>query len=845
MGYNNSTMDLYKKVATCLYRLFITNIHAIGIQMDDGRYVTKYIPVSEELLEEMLIQKASIGCYQQQYKSDKLRWICFDFDCNDKEHPDLPNLYKEYVLPFLQICNKYNIKYLTEFSGRRGIHVWIIFSYLIAKNNAFSIISFLKKELLNHIGVFENVNLDIFPATSSAIGNILGKQVKVPLSTHKSGSRSIIFKENLKTEITEDEEAFLKEQLSILGNYETNDYEKVIESIGINQDDLCLSLKYKKYRFKYNLELSIARTIELLSETKVYSEIFSRLMQGQAYNQDWLVLLGTFSPLNDGGIFVKDLFSHFPNYDPIKTSENIKKYIDMYYPATFGYLYKIYSIEIEKSLDESDTGFSFLLKKNGINPIGIEYEHKGAVVSKHAISIEDTLKKEIKYFLKNDEVINIDIWNDLHSQKYLDLYNLQKTVNEICENGEVREKWEPNAYIYTRNENDTKVRKLVSLAAYDRILTTHLSLLLQNKSDTKMNSFGYKLSFFSKEDIFLNWYTSWKEYINKIRTFLDIPFMGNYSIFTIDLKNFYDNIDFTSIYNKYKQGCSKKEKNIFRFLINYNDILMRKLFDDRRIGVPQGPAYARVFAEIFLDAILSEILLKYDSTQFYLYRYVDDIIVFGKPNWNSYEMFNGITNKLLSYGLPINNEKTYYYGKINELSKEERGEILREGKFTYDLQISEKQGFITCQEREKDIYRYFRSHEFKIDDARLFFNKRVYSEAGDSYFYKYVHNVMGSLKGRGSAFQLFYDSLFSDYEKVKYVLKEKLFFQIPLNSINFGNMLGELYLAIQNKQLPINLLVKIQNTYLDYINISDLNNEYLTVVNSLKMIKIEEDNLYD
>ena len=44
--------------------------------------------------------------------------------------------------------------------------------------------------------------------------------------------------------------------------------------------------------------------------------------------------------------------------------------------------------------------------------------------------------------MKNDEVINIDIWNDLHSQKYLDLYNLQKTVNEICENGEVREKWE-------------------------------------------------------------------------------------------------------------------------------------------------------------------------------------------------------------------------------------------------------------------------------------------------------------------------------------------------------------------------------------------------------------------
>ena len=48
----------------------------------------------------------------------------------------------------------------------------------------------------------------------------------------------------------------------------------------------------------------------------------------------------------------------------------------------------------------------------------------------------------------------------------------------------------------------------------------------------------------------------------------------------------------------------KKQKISSFFLIEYNNKLMKELKNGHRIGVPQGPAYARIIAEMFLDRLL-------------------------------------------------------------------------------------------------------------------------------------------------------------------------------------------------------------------------------------------------
>lgn len=833
--------QLNKEISKYLYRYFVTNTYAMAIQMEDGKYITKYLPISEFLIEEMLNQRGSMGCYQQCYKSNMVRWICFDFDCREKNNPDLDYLFKINVEPLLCILDEYKVNYLTEFSGRRGIHVWIVFSHLIKKEKAFEILSFFKSRLLIQTGKLHNANLDLFPATNTAKDNIVGKQVKMPLSYHRKGGRSWFFEGDFTRPNLEEEFCFLEQQLDILSRYNLNDYQTVCESIGINDNDLITRLKYKKYKVDKGLSLSIWETIEILSELRVYKDIFQRMMQGHALRNDWLVVLGTFSPLNDGGEFVTDLYSIFPNYDVKTTAMNIKKYSDSYYPATLEYLYQIYGIEIEDDLEKEDTGFSYLLKKKGIVP---KVEEPNIInKTEKFISISDTVQKEIKYILDNDEVLNIFVWNNLNNFKARDLYRLEQIIENLLEMEEYNFCWQqPLSYVYQREENENKVRFLVSLGAFDRVLTTQIALILQKKLRSFWHSYSYNVSFGSRNDIFFNWYSSWGEYINQIKTFMEVPFMENYEVFTIDLKGFYDHVDFLSVYSIFEEELNKSENNLFRFLIDYNDELMRKQFNNIRIGVPQGPAYARIIAEMYLDKILSKILNKFNKKSYHLYRYVDDIVVFVEPEANGKEIYDSLCNELISFGLPINEEKTQWYGSIKSCTEKQRAKILRKDKFTYDLQNTDFKGYITLAERNKDIVTFLSKNEFDIDNLGLFFNKRVYFEASEQFFLKYSQKIMESKKGRGNAFRRFYGYIFTNSLAAKIVLDKKYLNDVPLNGINFGNLLGMIYLLVQKKEINVDVFERIQTEYLIYIDRSRLKDEYSIIVDALLKIryKVEE-----
>ena len=101
---------MYSQISNLMYRLFVINRYAAAIQQPDGNYVTKYFPLTPFVIKEMLKNKGSMGCYQQGYKTDKIIWICFDFDCPSKESPDVERLYYEFVSPFtktLESSSKY------------------------------------------------------------------------------------------------------------------------------------------------------------------------------------------------------------------------------------------------------------------------------------------------------------------------------------------------------------------------------------------------------------------------------------------------------------------------------------------------------------------------------------------------------------------------------------------------------------------------------------------------------------------------------------------------------------------------------------------------------------------
>lgn len=820
--------ELIQKVAEKIYSLFVINYQAAGIQQPNGIYITKYFPLSPFVLEQMLKYKGSMGCYQQGFRTNYIKWICFDFDCVDKDTPDLNMLYEKAVAPVCKVLDNFNINFLTEFSGRRGIHVWVIFDTIIPKSTGYHILQKIL-EYSNFGEQMDGWNLDKFPATDTSKNNIVGKQIKFPLSCHQLGGRSYFFTGVFHRPEFNSEADFFINQNEILNNYVENQELLIIDSLGIKDTYSYNSyIKFKKYRVSEKINVSLESIMDILSKTKVYDQLFRRMRRGQAKPEDWTVLLGTLGGLDQDASILKDLLSQFPNYDINKTLQNIDRLRNRYYPATFRYLYEIYGIDMEEGINPDETGLMYLAKK-----LGIEHEITETIVNrtvyKEIRGISNIVEKEKNYLLDNDEVPNIPIWLQLNSLLLLDKHRLDKSAMMIQE-GKDDEEIVPQAVIYYRQESEEKQRILVSLGATDRVLTTYIAVLLYDKlKQAKWDSYSYHVSLLSSSDIFYPWFSSWSRYISRIRTFLDVPFLGEYNVFYIDLKGFYDHIDFLTVYREFKKELDTHSENIIRWLIRYNDHLMKKINKGNRIGVPQGPAYARIIAELFLSRVLRHGFGEEERSHCHVYRYVDDIVVFCEPGLDARSIYRKLQEKLMMYGLPINRVKSEYMGNVANLTQEQKKDLLHTDKMSYELSDMDDGYVLLPFERSNKLEEYLMKHDFDISVVSYIFGKKTIGEAQQWCIDKHAEDIFSSIVGRGSSFRRFYDFLWLHENICEQCLVLGYFNMIPRQSINFKNCLATLYIAVQNREISQALFEQIKKMFLKKIDASELDREEMNI----------------
>lgn len=828
--------ELINMIASQIYSLFVVNTCAAGIQQKDGTYIRKYIPVTVNLIEQMILSNESMGCYQQGYKTGYVKWICYDFDCVDKENPNVEELDRKTVKKLTDFLDSMEIQYLKEFSGRRGIHVWVVFDRIMKKELAYNIlISILEHVFKEEINEERKWGLDLFPATNSSRNNIVGKQVKFPLSCHKTGSRSFFYNDIFKYQEDTTSDAFFEEQYKILSTYKENDVSCVMTKLKIPETiTKDYEVKYKKYHILDQCYVTSDEIRNILEKTQVFQNIFCRMKRGQSYFIDWAVLLGTLSPIDATGDITRTLFEEFPNYNAKKTTENLKKHKNHYYPATFGYLYHIYRLEMENTIDPKETGLVFLLKNLGINNSFVE-EYYELSEKKNIGDISNTFLKEIGYLLSNDESPDVYIWNRLHLIKKKDKQLLQAEVDYAIKTGICNRK--ANEFrIYNRIESDSKVRRMVSLSASDRIVTTQLALNLCHYFRGEWKSFSYRPALTSKNEIFFSWYGSWGRYLDQIRTYLETPFFKDYEVVFMDLKGFYDHVDFLTVYRIIGENLEKEACNILQYLIKYNDDLMYKISNGRRIGVPQGPAYARIIAEIFLTKVI-EILIerKYMNTR--VYRYVDDIMIFCEPGVNSETLFSDVRNRLLRYGLPLNLEKSKCFGKIGNLQQEDKDKLMHVDDFNYDLREDDYTGVLTNRERRQNLRQYLSHNTFNMRSLGYVFGPKTIQVAKDWYFNHYRSEIISSVEGRGSGFRQFYFFLLRNDYYIQTVLDEKLLDAIPACSLNFTNFIDCLYLCLQKKEIETSTFYRIQKEYLSNLPMDEIDQRDRIVVDALVMMK--------
>lgn len=803
LGRNNMLHEIAKRI----FDLFIVNRNALAIQQKNGMYLTKYTKVSENSIYYMLKNRKSIGTYQQLTNSPFLKWICFDFDCSDKENPDLNALYNNCTKPLNDFLRVKNISFINEFSGRRGIHTWIIFDNLLTKGEAFNILSIIKSSIKFNYDK-SLFNLDEFPATSVSRGNKIGKQVKIPLSVHSCGKQSFLFADKY-YEIKYDDD-FWENQLSVLKKIKTNKITDVYEALNIKNQ------KYNTFKKVYitdSLECTSEQVIDILSQTLVFNQLFDRLMHGEMLTKDWYVLLGTLGKVKNGTEVLLDILKYCPNFSEEETRKHITQYGRKYFPATFRYLYDIYDMEIEEKIDPNMNGLQYLIKN--LDPSINIHEWKENEITLLNDS-KYTIKKEINYLFTNDEVPVVSVYLDLVHMTSYDSETINKIVLDISEGKEI-EINPGKYYLFNRIESETKQRKLISLSSFDRVLTTQMALVLFYKINREIKSFSYNPNYISENDIFFHWYNSWGNYLSQIHKYLDIDLYENMHVIMLDVSHFYDSIDFLGIYKLFEKYLDEKETKLLQALIQYNDKLMRKINGTRK-GVPQGPAYARLIAETFMGILINKIvslLVGNNKEYLQIYRYVDDIIIFHTEDILSNHIYDTFKRFFSEYGLCINNEKSKIYGCIKGLSENQRSEILREGQFQYGLKKSDysyllEDRYIKEKVREIEVQK----GKFNISNASFFFSPYIDDRARRQFFNKYSKEIFACSMGRGSGYSIFYKYVLSNGDVISECIDNSMFEKIPINSINFSCFLTSLYYAYMKNYLPVREYEPIIKTYI-------------------------------
>jgi hypothetical protein len=758
-------MNKIEQVSAHIADYFGSNANFYVKQIGDGSYRKTAGVVNAALVRSVITNRQSIACYQRNV-DHTLNWICFDFDilkinigtgAQAECEASLLQVAQRFV-EFLSDCKVFHI---LEFSGNRGIHVWINFARPILPHVGFEIV----KYLLDKSGISidrAKIGLDLFPASASHKSSH-GKAVKVPLSRHtKSGLYSVLlsgiphsFAAVSRAEL---DEGFLNDQLAILHSHSKESVTSIEQKLGFQFEvaqasDLGID-RVRKIRISPST-LSVAKliahwlTIPLVAA--LAKDIQSRMLS-HARRQLLVGLLARIVNRNEqkvGQTALLEIFGSMSNFDRAKTESALAKFTHLPFP----------SLEIVESLCNFTYGVRLDSTALATLLIPEVYEVDDGLFSITAIDLKVTAIAERNYLYQNDEVRCIPVIEEITDPNYEQLV----TEFEKFISGDALVSF----YRHNRRELNKDVpRPLVTLSASSRLFSTwsikHLTYIYDHKSSP--NSYGYKMNpNFAGGHIFKPWLYQWVEFLSDIADVLNNELHSGHYIVKADIKSFYDTIPQDNLERMLLTGfngeisdklelmqihSSERYKNIVRSLVK-----IIQECNSGRIGVPQGPAFARVLAELYLGQIdeLMDGFLAAGELLFY-HRYVDDIFFVVPTRADAEVKLGELKNRLTLLGLSLNAEKT----SIHEIGNfdEEFNKYRAQSKYAIDA-ISSNIDDATPYEKNVALLEYNKliAQQDDNDDAVFLFSHLSGFEVADRYRNDAVNNIVLKGVGRGNLFK--------------------------------------------------------------------------------------------
>ncbi|ABK98628.1 reverse transcriptase domain-containing protein [Pelobacter propionicus] len=659
------------QLAHQLHDVFAASKKAYAVQDNDG-YKTKYARLSPYTIRRMLQNKLSIMTYQMVNMSD-VKWLCLDFDMPNQVIGEGAEPKKDLLKDLLQVVkgacvqlDALSISYLVEFSGNRGFHIWIILDRYISKAFGYEI----NTKIMELIDITEPFSVDLFPTTAKISKEGIGKGVKLPCSCHvKSGCYSFLISNVYEADTiniykNELNNTFIDSQISILNDLKRQNPKEIMNALGLSEQ-LVDRRSYDKFIKTSSItvtgddEVSIDSVLNDLSGCSFLKAILKNYRLGLT-EKERVIIVGLLSKIqsdNDpffGNKLLEELFSRMPNYRPELTRKKLECL--KLQPVTCEYLRHFRSDEKCSCLDGT--------KKSPIEHI------RGVAIADNdpfayePMETEKVITAASKYTYQNDEVAMPTVLLKLEDMKG---NNLEAVWHSVLH--EVR----PLKKFYTfRRQEEDKVRILITLTAKEKVLTKLAIKALHafyypGFSDC---SYGYRFNYsLSNNNLFYPWLQQWNIFTKEIKNIVDDENAESMYVVKLDIKGFYSNIDREMLRIKLVDGPTDEIRVAFKSLgeteIDKIKVLASWFISicdatvEGKKGVPQGPAFARYLAELylmdfdrFIERMVSGSLGRY-------FRYVDDVFVFVDTEAEAASILAYATNFLKSLGLHLSHGKCF------------------------------------------------------------------------------------------------------------------------------------------------------------------------------------------
>lgn len=628
---------------------------------------THYYPIYQDLNENVLTNHIegvkTFGVYVLT-KASKCNFICVDIDIEKSELNQVnfadSNIkfghLKYQLLKFQDILenelfNPENILY--EDSGGRGYHIWVFFEKPIEGYDAIYLNEILKTKL--------DFSFEFFPKQPILNEKIkYGNLIKLPLGEHKKyNNRSNFFTligENL--ELIEGIDNNLK-HLDRIVKVKTENIIKIIE----NHKDL---VKYETIPLIIEEINPRPRNIYKNNVTKLFSQcnaingLKDKALNGKVLSHIELsYLANTLLSLKDSKDYIHNLIkaSLGENYS-YKIAEKELKLLEKLQPANCRTL-------INKGICKGYCKPEFKKRNEDESLRNTSPLHSQVILSTHvseSLSINllgkiyslENIKLayyRLKEYHKNEDALFYDEFDFNFFEKDFDT-NVQQISLMIKNKVEIPYiNYEIVQIPKKIDDKGTMVKRQMAYSSvFDQIIAQSIfnvigEILEFNFQDC---SYGYRQNFTNRRsyNIFEDWREKYPSFRNTVLNKLRDPSIKYY--ICCDIKGYYDNIRKDILFGQIRSIIDNE----------YIVELLEKIIDsysfdeNRELGLPQGPAYARPLANLYLNEFDKELRNLSDG----YYRYVDDFFVLFDSYEKATKVKDWIVNRLDDLGLKLSED---------------------------------------------------------------------------------------------------------------------------------------------------------------------------------------------